>query len=203
METVSNASAAPNIQAAIDEGRIITGNWRKSDAAGRELVCLLAAISPDIDSEFNCPAELMPSWMASATVILFDGAGAENIQILAPRYARAIAVWGELAEAEWTAALIGHFSTCLGVSRNCFLRLSKCKGKIEEYDEYVENAHGWLEDITGGEFAAATLALVQLVQLTNDAEEVSNADCKAKRDLCRDLMIGLLDDIEERAKKAA
>lgn len=60
------------------EGRIIQGSWRKN-VGGRELVCALAAFGPDINSASNCPADLMPRWLAELVPTLDDGIAKNDV----------------------------------------------------------------------------------------------------------------------------
>ena len=61
------------------EGRIIQGAWRRGGDSGRELVCALAAFGPDINSANDCPADLMPEWLAHLVPTLDDGVAAKDV----------------------------------------------------------------------------------------------------------------------------
>ena len=59
------------------EGRLIQRSWHdKRD--GKEFACLLGAMHKDIDSVEACPASLMPDWVASLCVELFDSQTAKD-----------------------------------------------------------------------------------------------------------------------------
>jgi hypothetical protein len=57
----------------IARGRIIQNDWRRDGDDGRELVCALAAFGPDINAASDCPADLMPQWLAEMVPVLDDG----------------------------------------------------------------------------------------------------------------------------------
>ena len=58
---------------ALKEGRISQGFWRKNGNDGREMVCALAAFGPDINGSYDCPADLMPEWLAKLVPGIDDG----------------------------------------------------------------------------------------------------------------------------------
>jgi hypothetical protein len=67
-------------EAAHREGRIIQNAWRQNESShGRELVCALAAFGPDINSSADCPADLMPAWLAELIPTLDDGIAADDV----------------------------------------------------------------------------------------------------------------------------
>jgi hypothetical protein len=52
----------------------LSHDWRRTaEEGGRELVCALAAFGPDINSPGDCPADLMPPWLAEMVPVLDDG----------------------------------------------------------------------------------------------------------------------------------
>jgi hypothetical protein len=47
------------------EGRLVRGTWADTDARGRELLCLLTALTGDPRTRpSTCPADLAPTWIA-------------------------------------------------------------------------------------------------------------------------------------------
>ena len=58
---------------ALNEGRISQGFWRNNGDDGREMVCALAAFGPDINGSGDCPADLMPQWLAELVPNIDDG----------------------------------------------------------------------------------------------------------------------------------
>lgn len=75
------------------ENRLAQGTWsRKED--GREFACLLGAAA-GIDDAKECPASLMPEWLAHALPSLFDGQTPAHAMTFARR-------WGEaMIRPEW------------------------------------------------------------------------------------------------------
>ncbi len=64
---------------ALAEGRIIQNSWRRNGNDGRKLVCALAAFGPDINKPENCPADLMPAWLAELVPVLDDGIATADV----------------------------------------------------------------------------------------------------------------------------
>ncbi len=76
------------------EGRLVRGTWH-GERDGREVACLLGAAA-GINNADQCPASLMPSWVALALPSLFDGQSKEHAVAFAIR-------WGEaMVRPEWT-----------------------------------------------------------------------------------------------------
>ena len=97
--------AADSIMAFAREGRLVQGRWHGrgggDDGAGREIACLLGSIHPDINGTGDCPASLMPRWMAHLTVRLFDGVPAATVRHYGEAYATRMHRWGALDGAGW------------------------------------------------------------------------------------------------------
>ncbi len=94
------------------EGRIIQNKWRKpSGDTGRELVCALAAFGPDINSSEDCPADLMPDWLAHLVPTLDDGLAAADVPWFMGELVSHAKRWSVLDTAAWarikTGFLIG------------------------------------------------------------------------------------------------
>ena len=76
------------------EGRLVQGTWHDEDD-GREIACLLGAAA-GIDDATQCPASVMPAWVAHAMPGLFDGQSKAHALAFAIR-------WGEtMVRPEWT-----------------------------------------------------------------------------------------------------
>ena len=100
------ASRLAMAQTALAEERIIQHNWRRNDD-GHEFVCALAAFGPDINSSSDCPAELMPSWLAHLVPSIDDGiAGSEVSWFMGALLDRARR-WWVLDEAAWDRVRTG------------------------------------------------------------------------------------------------
>ena len=91
-----------NLQTLIEENRIIRGKWRGYDAQGRETACLLAAMSPAVvDDASQCPADVMPPWLAYLTPWLDDAGTIEHWPEVVRAYADVAARWHVLDAAAW------------------------------------------------------------------------------------------------------
>jgi len=92
------------LQTFINEDRITRREWSGYDAQGREVACLLAALSPEAgeakDSE-ACPAEVMPAWFANLTPWIDDSGSTAEWPCVVRRYAACAARWSALDEAAW------------------------------------------------------------------------------------------------------
>ena len=88
----------------IREDRITRHDWSRVDEQGREVACLLAALSPEAGRAENaeaCPAEVMPAWFACLTPWIDDcGSEAEWPRVVR-RYSACAARWSALDEAAW------------------------------------------------------------------------------------------------------
>lgn len=84
-----------------EEGRIIQGTWRKRNGGGRELVCALAAFGPDINSASDCPADLMPPWLAELVPTLDDGIAAKDVLWFSGELIDRARRWGALDSNAW------------------------------------------------------------------------------------------------------
>lgn len=94
----------------LDEGRITQGCWRTVER-GREMVCALAAFGRDINAARDCPAELMPQWLAYTVPKLDDYLAPEHIPILAYGLIDRAKRWDKLSEAAWERIEI-QFGRC-------------------------------------------------------------------------------------------
>ena len=59
----ARTEAADRIAAFAREGRLVQDAWH-DEQDGRELACLLGAIGPEVKSPEDCPASVMPAWLA-------------------------------------------------------------------------------------------------------------------------------------------
>ncbi len=88
----------------IREDRITRREWSGYDAQGREMACLLAALSPEAGSVGRveaCPAEVMPLWFARLTPWIDDQGSAAEWPRTVRRYAACAARWSALDDAAW------------------------------------------------------------------------------------------------------
>jgi len=85
--------------ARLDAGTLLRGVWTGRDTDGRELACLLAAISPEVAETHkaeSCPAETMPAWLARLTPWIDDAGTDEAWPEHVRRFARTAPAWSRL-----------------------------------------------------------------------------------------------------------
>jgi hypothetical protein len=99
----THAEASQNILTYINEGRLVQRVWSKEEK-GREIGCLLHAIG-GYNSTKECPASLMPAWMAECTVTLFDGLADGDFIPISRRYSDLIGNWGVITKDGWNNVL--------------------------------------------------------------------------------------------------
>jgi hypothetical protein len=91
-----------NLQTMIEENRVIRRAWRGHDAQGRETACLLAAMSPAVvNSAAQCPADVMPAWLAYLTPWIDDAGTIDHWPAVVRAYADVAARWHVLDAAAW------------------------------------------------------------------------------------------------------
>jgi hypothetical protein len=94
-----------NLFTMINEGRVIRRKWTDTDSAGRELACLLAAISPEVaetSDPARCPATIMPAWLAYLTPWMDDCGSDAAWPGMIRRYADLAARWHVLTDEKWS-----------------------------------------------------------------------------------------------------
>lgn len=80
MTTLTIEQRIAEAEKAHSEGRIIQDAWRQDGGShGRELVCALAAFGSDIHSSADCPADLMPAWLAKLVPRVGDLIAANDV----------------------------------------------------------------------------------------------------------------------------
>ena len=88
----------------MEEGRLIRDDWSGTDSNGREVACLLAALSPEAGEDENpgaCPAEVMPAWLAHITPWLDDSGSYTEWPRMIRRYAACANRWHTLDDSAW------------------------------------------------------------------------------------------------------
>lgn len=88
----------------VAEGRIIRKAWWGKDEQGRETACLLAALSPEVAAEQQaraCPADVMPTWLATFTLSLNDYTSCAYWPAFVRGYADAAGRWRVLDAEAW------------------------------------------------------------------------------------------------------
>jgi hypothetical protein len=85
----------------LEAGTLIRKAWTGIDAQGRQTACLLAAIAPpcgEYKSSLECPAEVMPRWLASLTPWIDDAGSEKRWPEFVRRFAATSPKWGRLTE---------------------------------------------------------------------------------------------------------
>jgi hypothetical protein len=72
------AEAFDRYEMFLHEGRLVQASWHAEDNDGRELACGLGVLGPDMGSPSQCPAAVMPRWLAQMVPWLFDNQTPEN-----------------------------------------------------------------------------------------------------------------------------
>ena len=100
--TSLNETASAGILTYLAEGRLIQKGWH-TEREGKHMACLLGAAG--FSSIRECPAELMPQWLAACTVTLFDGLAQTDCPQIARRYGEMVKRWSVLTPDAWNAVL--------------------------------------------------------------------------------------------------
>ncbi len=104
MNTLSYEARIERLNTFITEGRVLRGKWRTTEADGRELACLLAALSPEAGfakGAAACPASVMPAWLAHLTPSIDDNVSTTYWPEMLLEYAKCAALWPGLDEKAW------------------------------------------------------------------------------------------------------
>lgn len=92
------------------EGRLLRHKWTGTDAQGRETACLLAALSPEVaksERAGDCPAEVMPAWLAHMTQWIDDAVSDAAWPDIIKRYGGLARRWHVLSPEAWRRAEYG------------------------------------------------------------------------------------------------
>ena len=84
------------------DNSIIQGAWQ-SEKDGRNLVCALAAFGApgEINEASDCPADLMPQWLAKLVTSIDDGIAADQVPWFSGALIDRAARWHVLDDAAW------------------------------------------------------------------------------------------------------
>ena len=90
------------------DNSIIQGAWQ-GDEDGRNLVCALAAFGApgEINGASDCPADLMPEWLAQLVPAIDDGIAADQVPWFSGALIDRAARWHVLDDAAWKRIYIG------------------------------------------------------------------------------------------------
>jgi|688.fasta_scaffold01555_26 hypothetical protein len=112
MTDIDNIEASERILAHLHEGRLSQRMWhRKQD--GRELACVLGAISPKISASTDCPASVMPHWLSRLVVPMFDYQTEDAAMTWAGRFGQQMAQWHRLDSAAWDRVRAAFCRECV------------------------------------------------------------------------------------------
>jgi len=154
--------AIKNLSAYIAEQRLITGAWSRTED-GKELGCLLHAIG---NSEFNitdpsqCPASLMPAWLANWVPGAFDGAGQSEAYKVAALFRDFLEKTKGFDEPQWEKLRI-------------FFLCSQIEFSIEQSKKVCEGTEYW-PTVEG-----ACVGMVAALK-SGDAEQIKAAESAAR-----------------------
>ena len=84
--------ACDRIETFASEGRLIQSKWHSVEENGRQLACLLGAIDDGIKGTIDCPASVMPPWLANLLPTIFDGVTEARASEYGIRFAKALRI---------------------------------------------------------------------------------------------------------------
>ena len=75
-ETMKNATNAAEAymqyEALLNTDSLVQSSWHSQAQDGRQLACALGALGEDVSSSRDCPAQIMPRWLAQMVPWFFD-----------------------------------------------------------------------------------------------------------------------------------
>jgi len=121
-ETATTAAEAlDRYEAFLSHDAIVQRMWHGSGADGRELACGLGVIGPAVSSPRDCPAAIMPRWLAQMVPWLFDGQSKADALAWGSRF------YSELARLngsvpfsvihDWQSNIVGPFAIEVSTKR--------------------------------------------------------------------------------------
>jgi hypothetical protein len=114
MTILSIADRIDMAEKAVAEGRIIQGKWSRKDVQGRHLVCALAAFGDgDINNTGDCPADLMPRWLAEIVPTIDDGLALDRIHWFTGELVSRARKWHILDDTAWDRIRTGFMVACI------------------------------------------------------------------------------------------
>ena len=79
MTTAQTAEEAfARYQTYMAEGRLLQSSWHSQADDGRQLACGLGVLGDDVNSPSDCPAQIMPRWLAQMVPWFFDNQSADD-----------------------------------------------------------------------------------------------------------------------------
>ena len=175
---ITSQEAASRILSFLKDGRLVQGAWHRQDGA-RELACMIGAIDPKITGAEQCPAGVMPQWLAYVTVSLFDGQSKTDAMAWAERYAGLMSRWHVLEPDAWQRAEVRFKITCVRSAIASAEPVCKDKDywpKVTAAAQQVCDAlegNGDLKDAAADAYAAADAAAYAAAAAGADASTAS------------------------------
>jgi len=99
----------------VADGRLMQRGWHRNDN-GRELACMLGSFGQDINGPSDCPADLMPPWMAHLIPRLFDGLAPAETLPFARRFGPALRGMVGATDAQWRRVMLKFLRAALVVA---------------------------------------------------------------------------------------
>ena len=164
------------------EGRLVQCVWHDEED-GREIACLLGAAAGITDAD-QCPASLMPAWVAWALPGLFDGQSLPHAQTFARRWGEAM-ICPEWVRIDWDAV------------RNEWLAfvVQQAQDADAAYAADVDAAYAAAVDAA---YAAARAAYAAADAAAADAD--ADPDVRAARDAQADALMDAIEKAMEVAR---
>jgi hypothetical protein len=133
MTMAANAREAyDRYEAARARGALIQGGWHSTADDGRQLACALGVIGDRVDSPRECPAQIMPPWLAQMVVWMFDGQRFDDAVTWGSRfYAEIARLDGAIPFSvvhDWQANVVGP----LAIEVSMLIRFSPKEGLSNE-----------------------------------------------------------------------
>lgn len=183
----SQESRVERLNSMIRENRITRHNWLTVDEQGREVACLLAALSPEAgeaESPAACPASVMPEWFAHLTPWIDDHSSATAWPQVIRRYAACAAKWSALDDAAWRRVEVAarRASVVEAISHTTEEQvLAACRGVLAWLDAGMpESSHAAVKAAMEAR-AAATGAVEARAAATGAAVAAATAAAEAWR----------------------
>ena len=166
------------------ENRLAQGVWW-NEINGREVACMLGAAA-GIDDAKECPASLMPQWVAHALPLLFDGQTEAHAMTFARRWGEAM-LQPEWARIDWNAVR-GEWLAFVGAQAK---------------DSGLAHASSAAAAGRAAAYAAAYVAATAYAAAAADAYADAYAAAYAAKATARDAQADALMDAIERAMEVA
>ena len=99
MTTMNFSDRIERLQTLRRDHRLIRNKWNGKDVDGRELACLLVALSPEVgqaEDPSACPASVISRWFAHLTPWIDDSGSKKKWEAMVSRYVAIVSAWHTL-----------------------------------------------------------------------------------------------------------